>query len=527
MQKFYRLLIIPIVGALLLAACTNGGPPPESAFSPGSEEPPVVLPADTPVGADAPTEEVYVLRPGDDIGSAPSTQAPTVAPPPTPTPLPGNDAPQPPELPIAGIELHNLSAATGLDLAVQGGAHWVRLNALYWSDIEPQEGARNWDVVKRLEQQMINAAEAGVEVILIVRNAPAWARQVPGSGCGPVKPEKYAAFGLFMKDVVSRYSAPPYHVMYWELGNEPDIDVGLVPGNNIYGCMGDKNDPYYGGGAYAGLLKAAYPQIKAANAQAQVLTGGLLLGCDPSDPPEYPVGSGKLADCNPAKFLEGILQAGGGDYFDGVSFHAYDYYDGLGQYGNGGWHSSWNTSGPTLINKTRFVRGMLAAYGHPEKYLVNTEVALLCGRTGEEAACQRQDYLLTKSYYIAQAYAAAQAEGLLGNIWYSITGWRASGLASQGMVPNQSYTAFQVAAQRLTGSAYIGEVTGTPGVKGYIFQRGQASYWLVWSLDGLEHSLALPKAPSKVSDVFGADLSLPSGNEITISLAPVYIDFSP
>ena len=39
------------------------------------------------------------------------------------------------------------------------------------------------------------------------------------------------------------------------------------------------NDPYYGGGYYAEMLKIVYPQIKAADPEAQILIGGLLLFC--------------------------------------------------------------------------------------------------------------------------------------------------------------------------------------------------------------------------------------------------------
>ena len=78
------------------------------------------------------------------------------------------------------------------------------------------------------------------------------------------------------------------------------------------------------------MLKVAYPQIKAADPQAQVLVGGLLLDCDPR-----PGAGCSLTAQNaiPPKFLEGILRNNGGPYFDGVSFHAYDFYDWVGYFG--------------------------------------------------------------------------------------------------------------------------------------------------------------------------------------------------
>ena len=67
-----------------------------------------------------------------------------------------------------------------------------------------------------------------------------------------------------MAEAVERYSAPPYNVIYWEVGNEPDIDPSLVDGDEIYGCWGDKTDAYYGGGYYAEVLKQVYPAVKKA-----------------------------------------------------------------------------------------------------------------------------------------------------------------------------------------------------------------------------------------------------------------------
>ena len=78
-------------------------------------------------------------------------------------------------------------------------------------------------------------------------------------------------------------------------------------------AQGDINDPYFGGEFYAQMLKAAYPAIKAADPQAQVLVGGLLL-----DNPD-------VATNNTALFLEGILRGGGSPFFDAVSFHCYSY----------------------------------------------------------------------------------------------------------------------------------------------------------------------------------------------------------
>jgi len=274
------------------------------------------------------------------------------------------------------------------------------------------------------------------------------------------------------------------------------------------------------------MLKVVYPQVKAADPDAQVLVGGLLLDCDPANPPESPEGSGKLADCSSAKFIEGILRNGGGDYFDGISFHAYDYYfGGLGKYGNKGWRSAWDTTGPVVSAKANYLRSLLAQYGHPEKYLLNTEVAILCGSTGNESACQTEEFARIKANYLAEANAAAQAEGLQANIWYSLTGWRASGLVNGNLKPLLAYQAYQASVIRLAKAIYSKDLTAFPNVKGFEFVRDGTLLWVLWSLDGEPHIVQLPTQPNAIYDVFGQ--LLPSDQNLTITLDPLYIEWSP
>ena len=84
---------------------------------------------------------------------------------------------------------------------------------------------------------------------------PAWAQKYPGVACGPISEDALDDFAEFMAALVSRYSQPPYNVRYWEIGNEPDIDRTLVDSQSIYGCWGEKDDPYYGGKYYGEMLK--------------------------------------------------------------------------------------------------------------------------------------------------------------------------------------------------------------------------------------------------------------------------------
>ena len=387
-----------------------------------------------------------------------------------------------------------------------------------------------------LETELKNASSNGMQVVLIVRSTPEWARKIAGTGpsCGPISQSKLPAFSNFMHALVARYSVAPYNVKYWELWNEEDAP--FISGDNVWGCWGDTTDAYYGGGYYAEMLKVAYPQIKATDPQAQVVVGGLLLGCNPGP------GSTCGADNPASKFLEGILQNNGSPYFDGVSFHSYDFYDyliwggTLGQYGNGDWQNAWNTTGPTFIAKVQFLQSVLSQYGAAGKFLIMSEVALGCGDANGNVPppllnyCLSTDFETTKAYYLAQTYAAGIAEGLRASIWYSVLGWRNSGLLNTDLSPRPAYTAFQFARNELGDAVYIGEITaadigGASSVKGYKFQWGDRRIWVLWSLDGNTYSINLSSVPLGAWDALGNSVSPTTSMNLT--LEPLYLEWNP
>ena len=409
---------------------------------------------------------------------------------------------------IFGMETTSLNDAGSLPQIASAGATVVRRNALIWSDVEANLGERNWAAVAGLETELDNAVKNNFQTILIVRGTPVWAQAVAGSACGPVKPEQYGAFGAFLRDVAIRYAG---RVSYLEIGNEPD--VATSPSNDPFGCWGNPTDPnYFGGEAYGKMLIQAYPQIKAANPHIQVLIGGLLLDCDPRNPP-----NGK--NCTPAKFLEGILKAGAANFFDGVSFHAYDFSsltEALGYYSNSSWASAWNTTGPVVTAKARFIKEVLNANGALNKILINTETALICyACTGKGDAFEE-----SKAYYVPEAYAAAMAEGLRAQVWYSWQGWNNSGLNDPAYP--KALQAYTVATRKLSEAAFLREVPGLTGVKAYEFLKGTRKLWVAWSLDGAAHTIALPTPSVLVEDVYGA--AQPTGSSAAITLKPVYIE---
>ena len=432
---------------------------------------------------------------------------------PVPDPVP---APVPPSGPasVLGVEA---TLSFGLDDMPEPDTGWVRLNGVLWSNVEPRRGERNWAALAAYEPEWKYIAEQGKNLVLVVRSTPPWAQKFPGYYCGQIKPEELKAFAQFMHDLVARYSAPPYSIKYWQIWNEPDVAPALVAPDSVYGCWGDSGDANYGGGYFAEMLKAVYPAIKAADPQAQVILGGLLLDCNPRvsggcrDPKE-----------RPPRFLIGILENGGGPYFDGVGFHAYDSYEGMGRYARASWRSSWDTTGPSLIAKARYLQQILDENGVTGKYLIATEAAMTKNSGPCDGDCQ-----LTKAYYVPQLYAATLAEGIRATIWYSLTGdWRNVMLFDAAGKPLPAYTAYSVAWDQFAGATFSAELDLGSGLRGYELNRGGDKLWVVWAVDIVSHTIQVPGELVSVTDVFGKP-ELAAGDNVTVRMEPLYIHWRP
>jgi hypothetical protein len=164
-----------------------------------------------------------------------------------------------------GVVLANQSAPANLQLSSLG-THWVRLFAT-WPDLEPASGdyAANWIAAY---EETFRKLPPGTKVLLDVVGTPQWETGSSNEHAPPANPNDYAAF---VAGLAQRLDAPGW----WVGAPNP--------------------------AAYAQLLKATYPAIKAADPSATVVLGGMT-GND------YP-------------FLEALYAAGAKGSFDAVGVH--------------------------------------------------------------------------------------------------------------------------------------------------------------------------------------------------------------
>ncbi|MBP7962809.1 MAG: cellulase family glycosylhydrolase [Caldilineaceae bacterium] len=447
---------------------------------------------------------------------------PTVTPlPPAPTPLPTPPPPSPPTL--FGTEIYVGRVDREAPLAQAAGFTFMRHDLLWWNRIEARQYYYEWPEKESQEIAILSAY--GLTPIAVIHNAPDWAQASPGSACGPVHPDALADFARFLTAAVKRYSQPPYNVHHWEIWNEPDAP--LVAEDKGWGCWGRPDLPNWGGEAYAELLKTAYPAIKSADPTATVIMGGLLLGC-PQDP-------GALAKCNDhsGRFLEGVLAAGGGDFFDVLSFHSYAYFwDGDLREDFEGSNPDWVEPGGVLAGKVNLLRAVLAQHGLADKPLIMGEGGLLCSPYSaqcvqNEKSVAGPDFEQAQANYAVRLFVRCLALKLDACIWYTLSGpgWRDGGLLADGQgTPRPAYTAIAHLAGLLGNADYVESLASGP-VEGHRLRSGVDGevydiYWTNQDPGEATVRSVLPVLDGTATDIFGNPIPAAVGFEPVIIGTP-------
>lgn len=181
------------------------------------------------------------------------------------------------------------------DLMAETGVHSVRI-IIPWAGVEPSQGNFDWGQV----DTVVGAANAHrMSVVGALVATPAWA-VAPGAQPISGPPASAEAYGDFAGAVASHFRG---RVDAYEIWNEPNAVMSWTSGP-----QGPQPD------VYAGMLKAAYPKIKAADRGAVVIGG--VVGA---------VVSFFALTMDPVTFVQKMYAAGAAGSFDALSFHPYHY----------------------------------------------------------------------------------------------------------------------------------------------------------------------------------------------------------
>lgn len=368
-------------------------------------------------------------------------------------------------------------------------AAWLRMNngRISWRALQPNEGDPiDWSKLADFEAELRAMRTAGIRPIVVVDDYPRWATDntVRDDGqptaCGPLLPDRYDDFAVFVGELVTRYRTSEYNVHDWEMGNEPDVDPNLVTPDQVYGCWGDYDELYYNGDAYGEMLKVVTPAIRAADPTARVWIGGLLLNSPNTVDPNH-IG-------RPELFLEGILMAGAAPHFDVVAYHGYISYwiPNVDQDTAAG--RVWDSWGGIMLGKARFLREIMSRYGVDKPLFVNET-----GTTCTWCTPDQPDMLAMQANFLARSFPRALSEDIMGFAWFTLDGpgWNYSGLLDADQNPKPVYYAYQTLISNLTLARYHGPANYGAGIEGYAFRRdiggtdGRQEIHIVWAYEDM------------------------------------------
>ena len=292
------------------------------------------------------------------------------------------------------------------------GVKWVRITA-GWNQVQPQDdGSYDWRYV---DDAVRLAQKYGMKVLMQVMGTPNWASDIgdlPSAQQQKLAQEGYwtsthapkaqhdADFARFFGEAVKRYSAQGIH----------DFEFWNEPGNKFWRDTWANPNP--NPEHYTRLLKLVYEAAHAADAEANVLAGGMTVGDSRAD------GS----YISPQEFLERMYKAGAQGYFDALSHHPYgilakDYKD------NGWAQMNGDIVAPGAGEKT--LMQIMQAHGDGGKLIWPSEVgwdAMFAGLAETYQANvlktllewqQKADYTGPMILYQAQNDRAAYVQGIL------------------------------------------------------------------------------------------------------------------
>jgi len=366
------------------------------------------------------------------------------------------------------------TSSTQFQRLVESNTLWVR-KPIYWRQIEPNNTIPdnyNWAAY---DTQYLNATQNGLKIIATIEQNPDWAADNYEAHINSANIDDFVEF---VSAAVERYDgdgiddAPGSPVVdHWEFYNEPDRDIR-------WGHYGAE---------YANMLSQVYPAVKLANPKAVVLMGGLAFDWFEEDGGPFN-----------RYFIDDVLAAGGGDYFDMMNFHYYPPF------------MYWQQWGPGLIGKNNYLKAELAKYG-VEKPVAVTETGWDWHWSGDEffAGVPGASGTEMQERFVVQTYSRAMAADIKIADWFVFNDIPPyyMGLTDPNFDKKRSFGVFQNVVTQLGQANYSHTLTdaelGSDNAEGYVFTRCQTHIYVVWTTDGNTAQIHVPASAVTKIDMYG------------------------
>jgi hypothetical protein len=289
----------------------------------------------------------------------------------------------------------------------EAGVKWDRCD-FWWGRIEPEKGKFVWRDVDWVVEQYVRC---DIQLMPILCYGSAWQKSD-----APVTDDERALYARFVYETVKRYKK---FVHVWEIWNEPNITPFWSPKPDVT--------------EYAKLLKVAYEAAKRADPNCTIV-GAATAGTD-------------------LDFMRGLLERGGGEHMDVISFHPYQ-----GDLG------SLSPDRGGLAEQIRSVQKLLAEHGYRTPIWLTEIGHRTTGTQGHTSVTEPQ-----QAAYLVRTYAIALSSGAERVFWFNLQDWEEYwGIVRQNYERKPSFDTYRAMAQQLEGK----RVVGTLRDGAVVFARG-------------------------------------------------------
>ena len=335
-----------------------------------------------------------------------------------------------------------------------------------WNQINTSSGYYNWS---KTDKVVNLALSNGKDLIYTFGGTPAWASSQPTQSClygngSCAAPKSMSDLSTFAKALATRYKGK---IKYYELWNEP-------------------NDTHYYTGSMSSMV-----------AMSQTIRDAIK-SIDPSAIILSPCPTWSSSG-SPTIWLASYLSAGGGQYFDIASYHAY----------------AGPNSPEFIVNSAQGIRNTLTNGGYGSKKLFITE-----GGWGENKYLTNTDL---QANFAARYLVLAWAKGVSKVAWYSYDNqsWNTLWNSTTGLRP--AGNAYKQVYKWLTGATVTGcaqdsnstwscSLTRPNGYTGKII-------WNPSKSTGFSFSTSLDRKWT-----LGGTLSTISGGSATVGPKPILVE---
>ncbi len=391
---------------------------------------------------------------------------------------------RPPANPF-GVQVYNNNAPSRAYSETERlGVEWIRL-PIFWSQIEPVNTTPEHYQWGKWDSFLLYANQHHMNVILTFTGNPEWAATFPA---GPIDRTDISELEEFFGAMVERYNGNGFEdapgspvVRYYEIYNEPD-NADILHAEAGWGYWG------HNGAGYADLLKHINKAVRRHDDETKILFGGLAYDW-------FEENGGPFV----REFLDDVLNAWGGRYFDILDFHYYPAFA-----------DDWAAYGPGIRGKANYLQSRME-WHHVYK-------PMLCSETGWHSNIDSTP--ATQSQYLVKIMTRGTVTGLEAIIWFRLTDTETypyfSGLLDLQDRPKPAYQAYQTAINVLSNAQYDRPLsyfeTHSQEVEGYHFTapdlQVSSDVTIAWSNDGITHTFSVPTDRLVVLDMYGSGESV-------------------